>query len=408
MKYKEQIKEILNSYSNEELIYLIKINSILQLSKKFNVHRRIIYKLMKILGIEKEKNKCSKLLFLQDLLNKKEEIINLYNQIRNIQELSNFLNKKYNLNSKYHHIDWLLRKWNIKKLRKSSWCKGLTKETDERIRKQSENLSKKRREMFQSGELKSINDYMFDEEKQQRNLKSQQTRIKKYGNAFGKSCWNKGLTKESDIRVAKYAKNISISRKGKSLSEKNKMNIKKSMQKSEKVQKHIKWLNGVFHKGRKRSIITCQKISNKLKGFKHSEKTKQKIKEARKRQIFTMKPNLIENKIIDLINKHNLPYKYVGNGSFKIENMNPDFINVNSLKVCIEVLGCYWHHCPIHCPDSKTPNFTEEDRKIRLKQYGWKLVSIWEHELKEQNWEQNVLKKIKAIEREYNLNHASI
>jgi len=95
--------------------------------------------------------------------------------------------------------------------------------------------------------------------------------------------WNKGLTKETDERVKKYAKKL----KGK-----------------EKTEEHLK------------------------KIFKFS------------------KPNKPEKIMIGLIKDNNLPFNYVGNAKIWFKGpthiFNPDFLSKNP-KHIIELFGDYWH-----------------------------------------------------------------
>jgi DNA mismatch endonuclease (patch repair protein) len=79
-----------------------------------------------------------------------------------------------------------------------------------------------------------------------------------------------------------------------------------------------------------------------------------------------------------------------------------------SKKVAIFVDGCFWHSCPAH---SHVPKSNEEywlpklkknierdkAKEERLKQEGWKVIRLWEHELSELNI--IVQKILYAIER---------
>jgi len=47
----------------------------------------------------------------------------------------------------------------------------------------------------------------------------------------------------------------------------------------------------------------------------------------------------LEITMLGIIQKHNLPYKFCGNGDFMIENKCPDFVNTNGEKKVIEVYG---------------------------------------------------------------------
>jgi len=99
------------------------------------------------------------------------------------------------------------------------------------------------------------------------------------------------------------------------------------------------------------------------------------------------KPTAPEAKFIELCDKFDLPYKYVGDGEFWIENKNPDFVNCNGKKIAVEVLGDYWH--------------TEEEFKERqelFQQYGWKCIGIWEHEIMSENIDKQIVKKVKEVD----------
>ena len=73
------------------------------------------------------------------------------------------------------------------------------------------------------------------------------------------------------------------------------------------------------------------------------------------------RPTSLEEEFIEIIKKHNLPYKYVGDGSFFIDCKNPDFININGKKICIEVANTYHH----------SKDYPKERIK-HFKKYGWK------------------------------------
>ena len=73
---------------------------------------------------------------------------------------------------------------------------------------------------------------------------------------------------------------------------------------------------------------------------------------------------------------------------------DPDFIYRRS-KLAVFVHGCFWHRCPIdHLPLPKTHRAfwrrkfernVERDRLNReeLEAMGWRVMEIWEHEVKE-------------------------
>lgn len=71
----------------------------------------------------------------------------------------------------------------------------------------------------------------------------------------------------------------------------------------------------------------------------------------------------------------------------------PD-ISIKKYKIVIFIDSCFWHSCPIHrnMPKSNQDYWTKKlarnvSRDQEVNQYylenGWKLMRIWEHELKQ-------------------------
>ena len=116
-------------------------------------------------------------------------------------------------------------------------------------------------------------------------------------------------------------------------------------------------------------------------GEKRAKVIKQKIRDARKRQIFPRCKTKPEMKFQKICKNYNLPYEYTGDSKFWIEHVNPDFINCNGEKTCVEIFGDYWHNIP--------RGVERDKRNLKtLQKYGWKRIIIWEHEV---NDEQKVL-----------------
>ena len=88
------------------------------------------------------------------------------------------------------------------------------------------------------------------------------------------------------------------------------------------------------------------------------------------------KPNKKEKIIIDLIDKNNLPYEYVGDGKLIIGSKNPDFIHRGKNKI-IELFGEYWHK-----NRARVYEETEMGRIEYFKKYNFDTLVIWEKELK--------------------------
>ena len=109
------------------------------------------------------------------------------------------------------------------------------------------------------------------------------------------------------------------------------------------------------------------------------------------------KPELIFEKICE---KHNLPFKYTGDGSFWIgkkgkKRLNPDFIECNSKKIIIEIFGDYWHSPLLNPKLSQSANLSY--RKKHYKKYGWKLIVFWETDLLREDVEDFILSQLKSV-----------
>ena len=56
-----------------------------------------------------------------------------------------------------------------------------------------------------------------------------------------------------------------------------------------------------------------------------------------------MRPTSIEKIFNNIIEKHQLPYKYVGDGYTWIAGRCPDYLNINGKKEVVEVFSRWWH-----------------------------------------------------------------
>lgn len=107
------------------------------------------------------------------------------------------------------------------------------------------------------------------------------------------------------------------------------------------------------------------------------------------------RPTSYEKKVRAIIDEHNFPYKYVGDGTFWItsegKHLNPDFVNVNSEKVVIEVFEKFFK--------DKTFGSVQIYKKERIRlfgNFGWKIIFISGEDLKEKNWKEHVLQLINS------------
>jgi len=96
------------------------------------------------------------------------------------------------------------------------------------------------------------------------------------------------------------------------------------------------------------------------------------------------RPNKTEKKL-DLLFQKYFPaeFKFVGDGSFIIENLNPDWIDCNGKKLIIELFGEPWHA-------------KEEERKRidTFAKYGFKTLILW---WKDTRNEKLVIEKVRNL-----------
>lgn len=179
------------------------------------------------------------------------------------------------------------------------------------------------------------------------------------------------------------------------LSQRNRLNIgEKNPMWGIRLEKNVERMkknNPVFNQEIAKRIRKNYSLTMKKK-YSNPEEKKIFIRRISKGWRKITKPEKI---VIDIIQKYSLPFKYVGDRHFWIDNVNPDFVNSNGEKIVIEVFGDYWHD-PLknkHC----SYNRTEEGRKEFLKSYGWKCLVLWENEIKSLK-EEEIVNKIKEFE----------
>jgi G:T-mismatch repair DNA endonuclease (very short patch repair protein) len=124
---------------------------------------------------------------------------------------------------------------------------------------------------------------------------------------------------------------------------------------------------------------------------KHRENLRRRWKDpqyvAKQMKARGVKPNKKE-RILDSMLQKEFPneWKYVGDGSFIIEGLCPDWVNANGKKKVIDLFGCFYHGCPIHYPQAKVKErFREDVRRAVFQKYGYNLLVVWEHELEDKS-----------------------
>lgn len=286
---------------------------------------------------------------------------------------------------------------------KKAWNKGLTKEIDKRIKKQSNAILGEKHFYYgkhRSDEVKrKISEalkgrHLSDEHKGKISIKNK-----------NRIAWNKGLTKETDKRVAKYSKphsnetkkKISNSLRGKNHplygkhhSKNHKQKISNSLKGKHHSEKTKEKLS-IMNKGKRLSEKTKRKISKAKRGCKSwnkgkhlSEEHRQKLTESNLRRVQNnlgpFKNTKPELKMKEILSKLNIPFKH----QFRLRNHNFDFYILNS-NILIEVDGDYWHGNPKmfkKLSKMQLEQRIKDDRNNKLaKENNFILLRFWENDI---------------------------
>lgn len=165
---------------------------------------------------------------------------------------------------------------------------------------------------------------------------------------------------------------------------------KKKPRKTIKCKKCGKGIEIIITNKRKKfcskSCHSSYKLLRKWEDTEFREKTiKNSLKGLMKR------PTSFEQKIIDLINEHNLPFSYVGDGRVIINYVNPDFIGNNGNKQIIEVYYSWFKIYHL----KKTIKQYERERRERFAKFGFTTLFLDENDLERDDWKYHCLNKIK-------------
>ena len=85
----------------------------------------------------------------------------------------------------------------------------------------------------------------------------------------------------------------------------------------------------------------------------------------------------------------------------------PDFA-FHRNRVAVFIDGCFWHGCPdcYRLPEDNRPYWQEKVRRNRfrdrmasreLRRKGWKVLRVWEHQLKDQKSSRDVLNRLRRL-----------
>jgi len=212
---------------------------------------------------------------------------------------------------------------------------------------------------------------------------------------MGREPWNKGLTNKTDIRV----NNISNKRKSQKYSKelypnygmRNKKHSKKSKRKMSDTHKKIKFSKkwkqnigkamSIILVGRKLSEEHKQNVGTgthkgyqKFRFTKEWEEWKQKIREARAKQILPIKDTSIELKIQNFLKL--LSIEFFTHRYMNIEHGYQCDVFIPIMNLVIECDGNYWHSYP-------TGRDIDHVRTKELLDKGFKVLRLWEFEIRE-------------------------
>lgn len=217
----------------------------------------------------------------------------------------------------------------------------------------------------------------------------------------GKPSWNKGLTKDDHSGVAKISEakvgnTFGSANKGRNCTWKVKISntLKQNYEDKRYKRKYgfqnghprlggilfepgiVPWNKGLTKETDDRLAKAGQKVSCTLK---ERWRTEPKFRERSLKAMIgglLKRPTCLEKKLIEIIEANNLPFKYVGNWAFLIGYKNPDFIHTKGRKVCIEISYEYF----------KVQRFGsrqeyEKKRAGYFSKWGWTTIFLWEEDL---------------------------
>jgi hypothetical protein len=170
---------------------------------------------------------------------------------------------------------------------------------------------------------------------------------------------------------SRFSEGVSYEQRyGKVLSEKLKEDARERGKKSYKLKTKFSM------KGRKQTEEAKSKIGLKnaisLKGRKMPKETTFKI-------IKNSGKSSFEKRFEDVLQKNKLPYIFVGDGKFFIDNLCPDFINCNGHKIAVELF--YSYHKNQH---EGGVDGWKLKRKQTFEKYGWNIEFFDETQLNEE------------------------
>jgi very-short-patch-repair endonuclease len=201
----------------------------------------------------------------------------------------------------------------------------------------------------------------------------------------GYTPWNKGLTKENDIRLVRteeYRK--SMCGEGNTFYGK-----KHTLESRTKIKDNHADFSGVNHPFFGKHIWKDKKhpkgmLGKENKWGKHSNSEKDKIRIARAKQVLPVRDTKPEIKVQNLLRE--LEIEFLIHQFMHIEHGYQCDIFIPSMKLIIECDGDYWHGNPLRNKelDGRQKRQKEKDdlRTKELREQGYKVVRLWESDIK--------------------------
>ena len=310
---------------------------------------------------------------------------------------------------------------------RTPWNKGLTKNIDERVKRNGLSVSK----ALRTEESRAKRSEITKKQMASHPLKG---RIITWGNKISQALKGRKITWSNKISQTKKGRRLSEEHKTKiSLAQKGRnypwLHTPEAMRKSSdakrgKIPIIAMEKARLVNLGKHHSIERRKKISQALKGHHYggvekgrkygkeygermrlaykrlSEEAKNaiRLKQSLTRKLLWqdpkyvakimksrgVKPNKVELRLQSLLNSvFPEEWKFVGDGQLIIGGKCPDFANVNGKKALIELYGAYWH-------SEQKP----QDRINKFAEYGYKCLVIWDKELEN---EEAVLNRVRAF-----------
>lgn len=123
------------------------------------------------------------------------------------------------------------------------------------------------------------------------------------------------------------------------------------------------------------------------------KKTKERLRRVGR---CTAKPTKPERIFEQICQQNSIDFHYVGDGQLwigKDKKLNPDFIEANGKRICVEIMGAYWHSLLLNPKIPKSANL--DYRRRHYKKYKWIPFFIWDTDLLREDAEQFVLSELR-------------